>query len=69
MTFKASETAKEQREVSWSDCYDVPGLPRTDNALEQLFGSTRHHERRCTGRKVASPSPVLAARMAVNGVL
>lgn len=40
-------------------CYDVPGLPRTDNALEQLFGSTRHHERRCTGRKVASPSLVL----------
>jgi len=40
-------------------CYDVPDLPRTDNALEQLFGSTRHHERRCTGRKAASPSLVL----------
>lgn len=36
-------------------CYDVPGLPRTNNDLEQLFGSTRHHERRCTGRKAASP--------------
>ena len=34
-------------------------LPRTNNGLEQLFGSTRHHERRCTGRKVASPSLVL----------
>jgi len=40
-------------------CYDVHDLPRTDNALEQLFGSTRHHERRCTGRKAASPSLVL----------
>ena len=40
-------------------CYDVADLPRTNNALEQLFGSMRHHERRCTGRKVASPSLVL----------
>jgi len=40
-------------------CYDVADLPRTNNVLEQLFGSTRHHERRCTGRKVASPSLVL----------
>jgi hypothetical protein len=40
-------------------CYDVPDLPRTNNDLEQLFGSTRHHERRCTGRKTASPSLVL----------
>ncbi len=40
-------------------CYDVPDLPRTNNDLEQLFGSTRFHERRCTGRKAASPSLVL----------
>jgi len=40
-------------------CYDVPDIPRTNNDLEQLFGSTRHHERRCTGRKAASPSLVL----------
>ncbi len=39
--------------------YDIPDLPRTHNDLEQLFGSTRHHERRCTGRKAASPSLVL----------
>lgn len=37
----------------------VPGLPRTDNALEQLFGSQRYHERRATGRKTASPGAVL----------
>jgi hypothetical protein len=40
-------------------CYDVPALPRTNNDLEQLFGSHRHHERRCSGRKVASPGLVV----------
>jgi hypothetical protein len=38
---------------------DVAGLPRTNNALEQLFGSQRYHERRATGRKTASPAAVL----------
>lgn len=46
-------------------CYDVPGLPRTNNDLEHLFGSTRHHERRCTGRKAASPSLVLRGSVRV----
>jgi hypothetical protein len=36
-------------------CYAVADLPRTNNALEQMFGSYRHHERRVSGRKVASP--------------
>ena len=40
-------------------CYRVEGLPRTNNALEQLFGAHRHHERRATGRKAASPALVL----------
>lgn len=40
-------------------CYDVPDLPRTNNDLEHLFGTHRHHERRVTGRKVASPALVL----------
>jgi hypothetical protein len=40
-------------------CYDVPELPRTDNDLEQLFGSHRYHERRASGRKVASPGLVV----------
>ena len=40
-------------------CYEVKDLPRTNNALEQLFGSYRHHERRVSGRKVASPALVL----------
>ena len=40
-------------------CYDVPELPRTDNDLEQLFGSHRYHERRSSGRKMASPGLVV----------
>lgn len=46
-------------------CYDVPDLPRTNNALEQLFGSFRYHERRASGRTVAAPSVVVrgAARL------
>jgi hypothetical protein len=39
--------------------YAVPGLPRTNNDLEHLFGSQRYHERRATGRKTASPGAVL----------
>jgi len=40
-------------------CYAVPDLPRTNNDLEQLFGSQRYHERRASGRKAASPAAVL----------
>ena len=40
-------------------CYNVPDLPRTNNELEQFFGAYRYHERRATGRKVASPAVVL----------
>jgi hypothetical protein len=36
-------------------CYDIPDMPRTNNSLEQFFGSARYHERRATGRKQASP--------------
>jgi hypothetical protein len=39
-------------------CYDDAHLPRTNNALEQQFGSYRWHERRITGRKTASPAMV-----------
>ena len=46
-------------------CYDGEGVPRTNNALEQLFGSQRYHERRASGRKAGSPALVLrgAARL------
>jgi len=40
-------------------CYEVEGLPRTNNELEQFFGSYRYHERRCSGRKGACPGTVV----------
>ena len=40
-------------------CYEVAGLPRTNNDLEQFFGSYRYQERRCSGRKVACPGTVV----------
>ena len=40
-------------------CCAVAGLPRANNGLEQMFGSRRHHERRATGRRTASPALVL----------
>lgn len=40
-------------------CYDVENLPRTNNDLERSFGVLRHHQRRCTGRKVAPSSLVI----------
>jgi hypothetical protein len=40
-------------------CYTVPDLPRTNNDLAPFFGSYRDHDRRTTGRKVASPRFVL----------
>jgi hypothetical protein len=39
-------------------CYTTD-LPRTNNDLEQLFGSHRYHERRASGRKKGSPGLVL----------
>ena len=39
--------------------YAVADLPRTNNGLEQLFGSYRRHERRATGRKANSSATVL----------
>jgi hypothetical protein len=46
-------------------CYDVDGLPRTNNELEQFFGSYRYHERRCSGRKVACPGTVVRGSVRV----
>jgi hypothetical protein len=46
-------------------CYDVPDLPRTNNDLEQYFGSARYLERRATGRKVGSPALVVRGQVRV----
>ena len=44
---------------------EVPDLPATNNGLEPFFGAQRHHERRTTGRKVASPSLVVRGSVRV----
>jgi len=44
-------------------CYETKDLPRTNNDLEQCFGSARYHERRATGRKGASPTMVVRGRV------
>jgi hypothetical protein len=46
-------------------CYDQADLPRTNNELEQYFGSARYHERRATGRKQASPGVVVRGEVRV----
>jgi len=35
----------------WLHCYDIPGLPPDNLALESLFGRLRCHQRRISGRK------------------
>jgi hypothetical protein len=40
-------------------CYDVAGLPRTNNGQEQFFGSVRYHHRRASGRIRASAGTVV----------
>jgi hypothetical protein len=44
-------------------CYAVPGLPRTNNDLETLFGSCRYHERRATGRGRGSQGLVVRGQV------
>jgi len=39
-------------------CYDNKDIPRTDNALEQLFNLLKRHERRITGRKSTAGGPL-----------
>ena len=46
-------------------CYQVKDLPRTNNDLEQYFGTARHVERRATGRKRASPTLVVRGSVRV----
>ncbi len=46
-------------------CYDQADLPRTNNELEQYFGSARYHERRASGRKQASPGVVIRGTVRV----
>jgi hypothetical protein len=44
-------------------CYDVPNLPRTNNDLEQLFGSCRYQQRRASGRRRGSEGLVVRGQV------
>jgi hypothetical protein len=46
-------------------CYDIEGLPRTNNDLEHCFGVARVHERRATGRHGAIPGVVVRGSVRV----
>ncbi len=46
-------------------CYDLVGLPRTNNELEHCFGVARVHERRATGRRGAIPGVVVRGSVRV----
>jgi hypothetical protein len=50
-------------------CYDTADLPRTNNDLEQAFGTFRHAQRRATGRKGATRSEVLRGQAAIAACL
>jgi hypothetical protein len=46
-------------------CYDIPDLPRTNNDLEQYFGSARYHQRRASGRVHATAATVVRGSVRV----
>jgi hypothetical protein len=46
-------------------CYDVDGLPRTNNDQEQYFGSARYHQRRASGRVHATAATVVRGSVRV----
>jgi hypothetical protein len=46
-------------------CYDVDGLPRTNNDQEQYFGSARYHQRRASGRVHAAAATVVRGSVRV----
>ena len=49
-------------------CYDVPGLPRTDNALEQFYRRVKGTQRRITGHKRADAYVVRVGGFAVYAI-
>ena len=50
-------------------CYQIADLPRTNNGLEQSFGSVRRAERRATGRRGAVPGLVVHGAVRVQAAL
>lgn len=49
-------------------CYDVPGLPRTDNDLEQFYRQVKAAERRITGHRRSDAFVVRVGGFAVYAI-
>lgn len=49
--YNAWHRAWEDSGTEWLHCYDIPGLPPDNLALESLFEQLRRHQRRVSGRK------------------
>jgi hypothetical protein len=49
-------------------CYDVPGLPRTDNELEQFYRRVKSGERRITGHRRSDNFVVRVGGFAVYAI-
>jgi hypothetical protein len=49
-------------------CYDVPELPRTDNAMEQFYRRVKACERRITGHRRSDPFVLRVGSAAVYAV-
>jgi len=50
-------------------CYDVPGLPRTNNDLEQFYRQIKATERRITGHRRSDSFVVRVGGFAVYAIL
>jgi hypothetical protein len=50
-------------------CYDVPGLPRTNNDLEQFYRHIKATERRITGHRRSDSFVVRVGGFAVDAIL
>ena len=49
--YRAWHRVWEDSGSAWLHCYDIPGLPPDNLALESLFGHLRRHQRRVSGCK------------------
>jgi hypothetical protein len=49
-------------------CYEVAGLPGTNNDLEHVFGTARYHQRRASGRIHATAATVIRGSVRIFAV-
>lgn len=49
--YRAWHRVWQESGAAWLPCYDIPGLPPDNLAMEAVFGRLRHHQRRVSGCK------------------